>query len=133
MLVGAVLSNQTVLFLPRDWAVRFKLLDPLLVPTLMVEVSAKLPTLKGNNHQTQKRLNKIPSKGTNSADTAHPKGSIDQKIDKKSQRKAPSQQPSSLSEELVRSDSSFLTEDQYDRIKHTDRIKRPKTLSQHKE
>jgi hypothetical protein len=37
VLVGAVLSNQTVLFLPRDWAVRFKLLDPLLVPTLMGE------------------------------------------------------------------------------------------------
>jgi hypothetical protein len=37
VLVGAVLSNQTVLFLPRDWAVRFKLLVPLLVPTLMGE------------------------------------------------------------------------------------------------
>jgi hypothetical protein len=35
--VGAVLSNQTALFLPRDWAVRFKLLVPLLVPTLMGE------------------------------------------------------------------------------------------------
>jgi hypothetical protein len=35
--VGAVLSNQTALFLPRDWAVRFKLLVPLLVPTLMAE------------------------------------------------------------------------------------------------
>jgi hypothetical protein len=37
VLVGAVLSNQTALFLPRDWAVRFKLLVPLLVPTLMGE------------------------------------------------------------------------------------------------